>query len=87
MSLATNMGSQNSKERADVLLQKLFRRLFQVEEIAATDSMETIPLWDSMGHMELMAALEQTFGIRIDHQDIIQLTSINSIRKYLEGKI
>ncbi|MBB3592898.1 acyl carrier protein [Rhizobium sp. BK529] len=31
--------------------------------------------WDSVGHMALMAALEETFGIEMDIDDIIEFSS------------
>lgn len=38
------------------------------------------PIWDSVGHMGLIAALEETFDIMIDTDDIIDFSS------YLKGK-
>ena len=34
-----------------------------------------IPEWDSVGHMQLIAALEDAFDIMIDTDDIIDLSS------------
>lgn len=31
--------------------------------------------WDSVGHMQLMAALEDAFGIELDIDDIIEFSS------------
>ena len=33
------------------------------------------PAWDSVGHMQLMAALEESFGIELDIDDIIEFSS------------
>lgn len=45
-----------------------------------------IPQWDSIGHMALMAALEETFGIELDVDDIIDFSSYQSgagiLKKY-----
>ena len=38
------------------------------------------PIWDSVGHMGLIAALEEAFNIMIDTDDIIDFSS------YLKGK-
>lgn len=32
-------------------------------------------IWDSVGHMQLMAALEDAFGIELDIDDIIEFSS------------
>lgn len=34
-----------------------------------------VELWDSVGHMTLVAALEDTFDIMLDTDDIINLSS------------
>lgn len=31
--------------------------------------------WDSVGHMELMSAMEETFGIRISTLDLLDFSS------------
>jgi hypothetical protein len=36
---------------------------------------QSIPQWDSVGHMSLMAALEDTFDIMMDTDDIIDFSS------------
>ena len=43
-----------------------------------------LPQWDSMGHMEVMMLLEEQFGIEITADTIANLTSVASIRDYLE---
>jgi len=67
-------------------IKRILKRLFQVQDVSDEDSIETIPLWDSMGHMELMAALEKKFSIRIETDDIINLTSVKALKKYLKEK-
>ena len=46
--------------------------------------------WDSVGHMSLIAALEDTFDIMVDMDDIIDLSSFEKgkeiLRKY-DGEI
>lgn len=41
---------------------------------------QSIPAWDSVGHMALMAALEVAFKIELDMPDILDFSS------YLRGK-
>ncbi len=68
-------------------LKEILKRLFKVQEVRDSDSIETIGMWDSMGHMELMAALEREFNIRIKPEDIINLTSVKALKKYLEERL
>ncbi len=43
-----------------------------------------LPQWDSMGHMEVMMALEAQFGVEINADTIAALTSIPAICSYLQ---
>ena len=49
-------------------------------------SYQSVRLWDSVGHMTLVAALEDAFDIRMDTADIIDLSSYEKgkeiLRKY-----
>lgn len=36
---------------------------------------QSIPEWDSIGHLSLVANLEDAFGISIDIEDITELSS------------
>lgn len=42
--------------------------------------------WDSIGHVNLMMALEQTFGIYLDVEDFTKLNSVPAILQYLEDQ-
>jgi citrate synthase len=41
------------------------------------------PQWDSMGHMNLMMALEEKYGVQITAETITGLVSIPAILNYL----
>lgn len=60
---------------------KIFIETFSVTEIDL-DGLEyqSIEQWDSVGHMGLIAALEDAFEIMLDTDDIIDFSS------YLKGK-
>ena len=45
---------------------------------------QAIPEWDSVGHMGLIAALEDTFDIMMDTDDIIDLSSVEKGMEILE---
>lgn len=53
-----------------------FTSTFLVDESALpTLKYQDIAAWDSVGHMGLMTALEETFGIEMDIDDIIEFSS------------
>jgi len=43
-----------------------------------------IPHWDSVGHMSLIAALEEAFDIMFDTDDIIDLSSFEKGKEILK---
>ena len=59
-----------------------------VEEDKITDSLEYegIPEWDSVGHMSLVASIEEAFDIMMETEDIIDFNSfqkgIELLKKY-----
>ena len=44
---------------------------------------QDVEAWDSVGHMALMAALEDAFGIELDIDDIIAFSSYQAGQKIL----
>lgn len=41
------------------------------------------PEWDSLAHMALVAALEESFGLMLDTEEIIAMSSVAEIRRIL----
>ena len=63
----------SNKQRYD----QAFMESFSIEESTLGDSLEynTIPSWDSVGHMAMIAELEDTFDIMMETDDIIDFSS------------
>jgi acyl carrier protein len=61
------------KLRNDV--QQVFRDVFGDDAIVLTDEMTAadVPGWDSLGHLNLIIALEKRFGIRFATAEISRL--------------
>lgn len=53
------------------------------EEQLAGLQYQGVELWDSVGHMSLVAALEDEFDIMIDTDDIIDLSSYEKGKEIL----
>jgi len=60
-----------------------FCATFGVEQALVNDALvyQAIPEWDSVGHMGLIAALEEMFDIMLETEDIIDFES------YSHGKV
>jgi acyl carrier protein len=46
-------------------------------------SMQTLPQWDSLAHMTLVAALESEFKVRFEPDDLLSMVSVQNIRNTL----
>lgn len=64
---------------------RTFAETLQIEAARVTDdlSYNAIAEWDSVGHMALIAALEEAFGVMLDTDDIIDLSSVTQAKTIL----
>ncbi len=53
------------------------------DSITETSRDEDIAAWDSLGHVNLMMTLEQTFDLFLDVEDFPKLNSVPAILEYL----
>ncbi len=53
-------------------------------KITETTRDEDIAAWDSLGHVNLMMALEQTFDVMLEVEDFSKLNSVPAIIEYLK---
>jgi len=63
---------------------QIFCETFQIDESKLTDlTYQSVQLWDSIGHMALIAALEEAFDIMMETDDIIDLSSYEKGKEIL----
>lgn len=73
-----------NKEKYDAV----FIEIFEIEHSDLSDKLEyqSIATWDSVGHMSLMAELEDVFDIMLEMDDIVDFgsyqTGIETLKKY-----
>ena len=61
-----------------------FMQAFDIDaETARGLTFQDIPAWDSVGHMGLVAALEEAFDIMLEPDDIVDLSSFAKGRELL----
>ena len=65
-----------------IALEKLIAEVLNIPEQRVTDDMEmqTTNEWDSLKHMELIVAIEQTYGIELTGDEIADMISVRAIR-------
>ncbi len=73
-----------NKEKYD----KVFVESFSVSPSVLNEAFvyQCVPAWDSVGHMGLVAGLEEAFNIMMDTEDIVDFSSytvgIQKLKKY-----
>ena len=72
-----------------IKIQEAFHKAFGVD--AHMVSLETtpsdVPAWDSVGHLELASTLEQSFGINLDVDDLMEMEDVRSIVRIIKSKL
>lgn len=62
---------------------KIFMGVFRKKEEELKElKYRGFDLWDSIGHMDLVAELEEAFEIRLDTSDMLNLTSYEKAKRY-----
>ena len=66
-------------------LRQIFSDALGITPDRVTDTLtfNSIPEWDSVAHMALVAALESAFDIMLDTDDVIDLSSYGKAREIL----
>jgi len=73
----------------DSLIKQIMSEIFSIsiENIDSHSSMDNIPSWDSLGHLQLLLQLEEKFSISFNERDTISMISFEEIKKVLVDKI
>ena len=66
----------------------LVARVLGIAENRVTDELafQSIPQWDSMNHMNLILAIEESYDVEIDPDTIVELTSVAAIREFAANR-
>jgi acyl carrier protein len=70
---------------ADERLLRCFSSVFPdlSEQQIRTASIHSVPAWDSLAAVTLIALLQEEFGLQVDLADYPELTSFEAVRAYL----
>ena len=63
---------------------KAFTELFEIKEDQVNNlKYQSVPAWDSIGHMGLISRLESDFNVSFDPDDIVDLSSFEKGKEIL----
>jgi acyl carrier protein len=63
------------------------QKVFEIEQIDEKASQQNIEKWDSLGHLNLVVALEEEFDISFEPEEIAEMTSVQKIISKIEERI
>lgn len=64
---------------------KIFEKTFSINKSKLKNlKYQSIPQWDSVGHMSMVGALEDVFKITLEMDDIIDFSSFEKGKKILK---
>ena len=72
----------------DERIKQVMTAVFEIaiEDITEDASSDTIETWDSLKHMNMMAALEEEFSIEFSDEEILEMTGYRLIKEALLSK-
>ena len=78
-----------SREEIFEQLNEVFRDVFDDESIMVTDetTADDIEDWDSLEHINLLAAVEQQFGVKFNMGQIVTLKNVGEMADLIMGKL
>ena len=71
-------------ERSEILakVEEIFREELEVDDLILTDetTADDVEEWDSLSHVQLVAAMEEAFGIEFKSREILSWENISCSR-------
>jgi acyl carrier protein len=66
-------------------VEAVFSEALGIDQSSVTDALayNSIKEWDSVAHMALIAALEENYGIMIETDDVIDMSSVAKAKQIL----
>lgn len=70
-------------------IKEVMSSVFKIDPISIDENTvnSNVEKWDSLGHMNLVAALEEEFDILLDEEDIEIIVSFPNICKIVEANL
>ena len=78
-------------ERNEILkrVEEIFREELEQEDLVLTDetTADDVDGWDSLSHVQLVAAMEEVFGIEFKSREILSWDNVGDLIDSIEKKV
>jgi acyl carrier protein len=70
-------------------VQEAFKAAFDIDPqlVSLETTASDISAWDSVGHLSLASSLEETFGISLDVDDLMEMENVREIVRIVSTKL
>ena len=70
-------------------VQAAFKAAFDInpESVTMETTASDISAWDSVGHLSLAGNLEETFGVSLDVDDLMEMENVREIVRIISAKL
>lgn len=65
----------------------ILSELTKLEKKELLENMDTVKMWDSMKHIEIILAIEEAYGIMFEQEELSELVTITEIIRVLQRKV
>ena len=78
-----------TREEEYARLNEVFRDVFDDEEITVSDATtaDDIEEWDSLEHINLLAAVEQEFGMKFNMGQVVSMKNVGEMADIILSKV
>ena len=78
-----------TREEVFARLNEVFRDVFDNEEITVSDATtaDDIEEWDSLEHINLLAAVEQEFGMKFNMGQVVSMKNVGEMADIILSKV
>ena len=78
-------------DRSEILakVEEIFREELELDDLVLTDetTADDVEEWDSLSHVQLVAAMEEAFGIEFKSREILSWENIGDLIDCIEKKL
>ena len=89
--MLNNIISKINMERSEILakVEEIFREELELDDLVLTDetTADDVEEWDSLSHVQLVAAMEEAFGIEFKSREILSWENIGDLIDSIEKKV
>jgi acyl carrier protein len=83
--------SKYNMERSEILakVEEIFREELELDDLVLTDetTAEDVEGWDSLSHIQLVAAMEEAFGIEFSSREILSWDNVGDLIDSIQKKV